>query len=122
MATLTYAGAELSLQITGHDGTLHHAAVGILTTDAAGQLGVILEALAGQSLATRYGCPGCADGPVAHVKLTFEGGSVTTTYEKGNAPAVLTALDTLIGKATTALETCTGDATVVITGPCPLDF
>ncbi len=122
VATLTYAGAELSLEITSHDGTLQHAAVGMLTTDAAGQLEQILEALAGQSLETRYGCPGCADGPVAYLTLTFEGGAVTSTYGKGDAPAVLAALDALVAKATAALETCTGDATVVINGTCPLDF
>ena len=122
LAKLTYAGAELSLEITSRDGILQHAAKGMLTTDAAGQLEQLLEALAGQSLETRYGCPGCADGLVAYLTLTFEGGSVTTTYEKGDVPLVLAALDTLVGKATAGLETCTGDDTVVITGPCPLDF
>lgn len=119
---LELKGASLLLTTSGWDGTVYYQAKGVLTTGAAAALQDFEAALVGKPLATTVGCPDCADGGASFVTFSDGTTSSTHTYEFGKPPAALGELDKLLTTAIAGLKTCTGDATVVVQNPCPLDL
>lgn len=113
-------GAKVVLTLTSWDGKTpaedHH---GLLTTGAAAQLDDATAKLTGATLQDIYGCPDCADGGAAWVKLQH--GDVTTlhTYEFGKPPAVLQGVAAVIAPALATLRDCKIDMTLVTSYPCP---
>lgn len=119
---LTMQGATLALEETDHSGNMKHAANGIFTTGAAGELESLVSAMDGKTLLHTYGCPGCTDGAAFYMTFTLEDQSFVVTYDRGDLPDFLTRIDEIIASALSGLEACTGNADVVISGVCPNDF
>ena len=119
---LELEGASLLLTVSNNKDEPTFMAKGILTTGSAAKLDELVAALAGKAIPLVSGCPGCADGGIA--SLTFSDGkqSNTHTYESGNPPKALAAIDALMGTAIAGLKACVGDATVVVHTPCPMDL
>ena len=119
---LTMQGATLALEETDHAGNMQHAANGMFTTGAAGELENLVVAMEGKTLLHTYGCPGCTDGAAFYMTFTLDGESFEVRYDRGDLPDFLTRIDEIIASALSGLEACTGNADVVISGVCPNDF
>lgn len=79
---------------------------GVLTEQGRDELRSTVAALRGVMLQAQYGCPDCADGGAAYVRLARDGEVSTHIYEFGNPPPALSTLDAQITALMDALETC----------------
>lgn len=113
------AGAEIRYVISDHQtDEVYLDTTALLTEPGQRELTSALAELQDVSLDERYGCPDCTDGGASSVTLSRDGQVSTHTYEFGNPPPVLTALDTLIAEIIEAIEDCSSTALVEVPESC----
>lgn len=113
------AGTELHYVVSDpQDESVYLDTTATLTEAGQQELTSALAELHDVSLDERYGCPDCADGGASFVTLSRNGDTSTHTYEYGNPPPVLDALDTLLDELIDAIESCSSTALVEIPKGC----
>lgn len=105
--TLSVDGASVTMEAVDREGPTR-TVTGTLSGDAAADLAAAVAAVDVAALEETYGCPDCADGGAATLTFTpADGGpAVTSTYEFGNPPPELAAVDAVTAPVVDALSTC----------------
>ena len=115
---LAVEGDSITYEIEERDGTVHFSYSGTLTPAG---LAMVEEAVADLDPATLeevYGCPDCADGGEASVTLRSDGDDTQHSYEFGNPPEVLAAIDTMVFNWMHAMESCESNEFITVNTPC----
>jgi len=115
---LTLEGASLAFEVRDNEGVVEHATQGILTTEGAAELDTLLAPLVGEALQLTYGCPDCNDGGASSLDFTLGAEPFTTTYERGEPPAILADLDAFTAAIMGSLRDCETTMRVVVQGDC----
>ncbi|MEZ4472669.1 MAG: hypothetical protein R3F60_18170 [bacterium] len=91
---------------------------GTLTPTSHARIRTLAAALVGVELQEQYGCPDCADGGASSVLLRRGGVESKHTYETGNPPAELAALDALVQGLLGDLARCESTDRVTVFPGC----
>jgi hypothetical protein len=91
---------------------------GELTADGQAAIEAALASIETADLESVYGCPDCADGGAAWVRLVRGAGVSQHIYEFGNPPSALADLAQVTGSIMAALESCRSDEVVTVSVEC----
>jgi len=108
---------NLSIRDWGSEEPVHQANAE-LTEDGVSELEAILGDLTDVALDETYGCPDCADGGATHVTLLRGADESTHTWETGNPPVVLEAVDAFIEDSIEDISDCTSTDLLEPTEDC----
>jgi hypothetical protein len=113
-------GAAVRFTMTGHrpEDPVYLDNRGMLTQEGLEAAFRVMQELRDVMLEERYGCPDCADGGASQVIIARDGASSIHTYEFGNPPPELAAVDALLADLMRALETCTPSTYLELDAGC----